>query len=178
MVRVSRILRGRHVKLFGQVSRRTGTPLHRLVQLVIKYLPKYLVFLRNMKGALLVRGLRFIHWLHNMYKKIAVKARTKALGARRKLASRRGGLPGHPIFRLQSNEEAKDKSAVEEDDTYSCESDESVPLDSEHDDDNEDDDQDSLVGDQSENHLHGFKNSDSPTPFSSRRRSFSGADAY
>lgn len=168
MVRVSRILRGRHVKLFGQVSRRTGTPLHRLVQLVIKYLPKYLVFLRNMKGALLVRGLRFIHWLHNMYKKIAVKARTKALGARRKLASRRGGLSGHPIFRLQSNEEAKDKRAVEEDDTYSCGSDESVSLD-------DDNDHDSLVGDQSENHLHGFQNSDSPTPFA---RSFSGTDAY
>ncbi|EJK68519.1 hypothetical protein THAOC_10292 [Thalassiosira oceanica] len=168
VVRVSRILRGRHVKLFGQVSRRTGTPLHRLVQLVIKYLPKYLVFLRNMKGALLVRGLRFIHWLHNMYKKIAVKARTKALGARRKLASRRGGLSGHPIFRLQSNEEAKDKRAVEEDDTYSCGSDESVSLD-------DDNDHDSLVGDQSENHLHGFQNSDSPTPFA---RSFSGTDAY
>ena len=179
VVRVSRILRGRHVKLFGQVSRRTGTPLHKLVQLVIKYLPKYLVFLRNMKGALLVRGLRFVHWLHNMYKKIAVKARTKAFGARRKLASRHGGLYGHPIFQLQSNEETKDKRAVEEDDTYSCESDESAYLDGDNDDDNNDDDEkDSLEGDQSENHLQGFQNSDSPTPFVPRSRSFSGADAY
>ncbi|KAL9190287.1 hypothetical protein ACHAXT_007498 [Thalassiosira profunda] len=76
VVRVSRVLRGRHIKLFGRVSKQTGTPLRRLVALVIKYLPKYLVFLRNMKGALVVRALRFIHWIHNMYKKIWVKAKT------------------------------------------------------------------------------------------------------
>jgi len=73
-VRVSRVLRGRHIKLFGRVSKQTGTPLRRMVSLVIKYLPKYLVFLRNMKGALVVRALRFAHWIHNMYKKIWVKA--------------------------------------------------------------------------------------------------------
>ena len=75
-VRVSRVLRGRHIKLFGRVSKQTGTPLRRMVSLVIKYLPKYLVFLRNMKGALVVRALRFAHWIHNMYKKIWVKARS------------------------------------------------------------------------------------------------------
>jgi len=78
VVRVSRVLRGRHIKLFGRVSKQTGTPLRRMVALVIKYLPKYLVFLRNMKGALAVRALRFVHWLHNMYKKIWVKARNAA----------------------------------------------------------------------------------------------------
>ncbi|KAL3763719.1 hypothetical protein ACHAW5_006163 [Stephanodiscus triporus] len=74
VIRVSRVLRGRHIKLFGKVSKRSGISLHRLVALVIKYLPKYLLFLRNMKGALVVRALRLIHWLHNMYKKIWVKA--------------------------------------------------------------------------------------------------------
>lgn len=55
--------------------------------LVIKYLPKYLVFLRNMKGALVVRALRFVHWLHNMYKKIYVKAKNarETFAARRRL---------------------------------------------------------------------------------------------
>merc|ERR1711966_218849 len=48
--------RGRHIKLFGQVSKQTGTPLRRLVALLIRYLPKYLVFLRNMRGALVVRA--------------------------------------------------------------------------------------------------------------------------
>ena len=75
VIRVSRVLRGRHIKLFGRVSKRSGISLHRLVALVIKYLPKYLLFLRNMKGAMLVRALRLVHWLHNMRKKIWVKAR-------------------------------------------------------------------------------------------------------
>jgi len=75
VIRVSRVLRGRHIKLFGRVSKRSGISLHRLVALVIKYLPKYLLFLRNMKGAMLVRALRLVHWLHNMHKKIWVKAR-------------------------------------------------------------------------------------------------------
>ena len=76
VVRVSRVLRGRHIKLFGRVSKQTGTPLRRMVTLIIKYLPKYLVFLRNMKGALMVRSLRLVHWLHNIYKKIWVKAKS------------------------------------------------------------------------------------------------------
>jgi hypothetical protein len=74
-IRVSRVLRGRHIKLFGRVSKKSGISLHRLVTLVIKYLPKYLLFLRNMKGALVIRALRLVHWLHNLYKKIWVKAR-------------------------------------------------------------------------------------------------------
>jgi len=76
VVRVSRVLRGRHVKLFGRVSRQTGTPLRRMVTLIIQYLPKYLVFLRNMKAALMVRSLRLVHWWHNIYKKIWVKAKS------------------------------------------------------------------------------------------------------
>lgn len=76
VVRVSRVLRGRHIKLFGRVSRQTGTPLRRMVTLIIQYLPKYLVFLRNMKAAMMVRSLRLVHWWHNIYKKIWVKAKS------------------------------------------------------------------------------------------------------
>jgi len=47
-----------------------------MVTLIIKYVPKYLVFLQNMKGALVVRFLRLVHWLHNIYKKIWVKAKS------------------------------------------------------------------------------------------------------
>mmetsp|Transcript_3097 Transcript_3097/g.4774 ORF Transcript_3097/g.4774 Transcript_3097/m.4774 type:complete len:816 (+) Transcript_3097:144-2591(+) len=104
VVRVSRVLRGRHIKLFGRVSKQTGTPLRKMVKLAIKYLPKYLVFLRNMKGALVVRALRFVHWLHKLYKKIWVKARN----ARRNLAT------GHPILSLI--EPREDDSDSEDDD--------------------------------------------------------------
>ena len=80
VIKVSRVLRGRHIKLFGKASKRSGVSLHKLVALVIRYLPKYLLFLRNMRGALVIRGLRAIHWLHNMYKKIWVKARNTVVG--------------------------------------------------------------------------------------------------
>ncbi|KAL3827009.1 hypothetical protein ACHAXA_000073 [Cyclostephanos tholiformis] len=87
-IRVSRVLRGRHIKLFGRVSKKSGISLHRLVTLVIKYLPKYLLFLRNMRGALVIRALRLVHWLHNLYKEIWVKARNtrQHVGARTPLA--------------------------------------------------------------------------------------------
>jgi hypothetical protein len=80
VIKVSRVLRGRHIKLFGKVSKRSGVSLNKLVALVIRYLPKYMLFLRNMRGALVIRGLRAIHWLHNMYKKIWVKARNTVVG--------------------------------------------------------------------------------------------------
>jgi len=80
VIKVSRVLRGRHIKLFGKASKRSGVSLHKLVALVIRFLPKYLLFLRNMRGALVIRGLRAIHWLHNMYKKIWVKARNTVVG--------------------------------------------------------------------------------------------------
>ena len=77
VVRVSRVLRGRHVKLFGRVSKQTGTPLRRLVNLAIKYIPKYLLFYRNMRGALAVRTMRLIHWFYNLYKGFWVKAKKR-----------------------------------------------------------------------------------------------------
>jgi len=128
VVRVSRVLRGRHIKLFGRVSKQTGTPLRRMVALVIKYLPKYLVFLRNMKGALVVRALRFVHWLHNMYKKIWVKARN---AARHRI--------GHPIFGLLGYRDDQD-----DDDDSDC-------SDDDHDDEDEiDTDDESIDEDEDE----------------------------
>ena len=99
VVRVSRVLRGRHVKLFGRVSKRTGMSLHRMTALLIKYLPKYLLFLRNMKGALVVRALRFVHWLHNIYKKIWVKA----INARQSLVVRHPFSPNEHDFESDSD---------------------------------------------------------------------------
>ena len=91
VVRVSRVLRGRHIKLFGKVSRQTGTPLRRMVTLIIQYLPKYLVFLRNMKAAMMVRSLRLVHWWHNIYKKIWVKAKSGINFRRRSTIRESGG---------------------------------------------------------------------------------------
>ena len=111
VVRVSRVLRGRHVKLIGQVSKQTGTPLRRFVALLIKYVPKYLLFFRHMKGALFVRLLRFVHWLHNMYKKIWVSAQNAGRSARKTMSFR--GNTRHPIFELNpyrvDHEDVKDE---------------------------------------------------------------------
>ncbi|EED92466.1 predicted protein [Thalassiosira pseudonana CCMP1335] len=130
VVRVSRVLRGRHIKLFGRVSKQTGTPLRRLVGLVIKYLPKYLLFFRHMKGALFVRLLRFVHWLHNMYKKIWVTAteagRAVALRRRRR----------HPIFGLGDINENEEMHGEDDDGTSDDDHDEH----SDQDDDTQDDD--------------------------------------
>lgn len=129
VVRVSRVLRGRHIKLFGRVSKQTGTPLRRLVALVIKYLPKYLVFLRNMKGALVVRALRFIHWLHNMYKGLWVKARR----ASQNLAA--GRASKYSLFSLVRTSENNDSDS--NGDVDSDEEDDELDLENESDDDDD-----------------------------------------
>lgn len=112
VVRVSRVLRGRHIKLFGRVSRQTGTPLRRMVTLIIQYLPKYLVFLRNMKGAMMVRTLRLVHWLHNIYKKIWVKAKSGIYFRRRKSTIRN---TGHSIEESEESH-GDDESDSDQDD--------------------------------------------------------------
>lgn len=59
-------LRGRHFRWFGQVAKRTkhhGVGSARLLRLLIKYLPKYILFYKNMKGVVVVRALRQFHWL-------------------------------------------------------------------------------------------------------------------
>jgi hypothetical protein len=65
VARFSSKLRGRHVRWFGQVSRTTkqyGYGSSRLLRVLIKYAPKYVLFLKNMKGVVAVRVLRQVHW--------------------------------------------------------------------------------------------------------------------
>ena len=70
VIRVTRVLRGRHFRLFGKVSRTTkhaGVGASRLLRMIIKYAPKYVLFLRNMKGVVAVRVLRQVHWLRKVW---------------------------------------------------------------------------------------------------------------
>ncbi|KAL3787858.1 hypothetical protein HJC23_000400 [Cyclotella cryptica] len=138
VVRVSRVLRGRHIKLIGQVSKHTGTPLRRFVSLLIKYVPKYLLFIRHMKGALFVRGLRFVHWLHNMYKKIWVTAKKAGRNARRKIVLRKERH--HPIFELEQEENDNDKEN-EDWDVDDGDDDDTATEDGDEDSDDDDDDE-------------------------------------
>jgi len=78
VIRVTRILRGRHFKWFGKVASQTkhaGVGSKRLLQIMIKYIPKYLLFYRNMKGVLAVRTLRQVHWIRKVIKNLFVTTR-------------------------------------------------------------------------------------------------------
>jgi hypothetical protein len=71
VVRVSHlVLKNGYIPLFGKAARQTkpfGIGANRLLQLIIRYLPKYLLFLRNMKAIVVIRVLRQIHWLRKVY---------------------------------------------------------------------------------------------------------------
>ena len=73
VVRVSTHLRGRHFRWFGQVARHTkphlGVGAQRLFRLIIKYVPKYVLFVRNMKGVVAVRVLRQVQWFRRFFLK-------------------------------------------------------------------------------------------------------------
>ena len=76
VVRVTRILRGRHLKMFGQAAKHTkhaGVGASRLLRLLIKYIPKYLLFFRNMKGVLAIRTLRQVHWFRKVWRNYIFK---------------------------------------------------------------------------------------------------------
>jgi len=71
VVKVTRFLGKRKyfIKYFGKISKETkklGVGTNRLVRLIIKYLPKYLLFYRNMKGVLLLKTLRQVHYLRKL----------------------------------------------------------------------------------------------------------------
>ena len=71
VLRVTRHLRGKHFRWFGRVAKHTkqhGVGASRLLRLIIKYIPKYLLFFRNMKGAVAVRLLRQVHWCRRFYR--------------------------------------------------------------------------------------------------------------
>jgi hypothetical protein len=76
VVRVSRHLRGKHFRWFGTITRHTkqhGIGAKRLLRLVIKYVPKYVLFFRNMKGVVAVRVLRQVHWVRRFYRNMLVE---------------------------------------------------------------------------------------------------------
>jgi hypothetical protein len=66
-------LRVRHFRWFGSVAKHTkhhGVGSARLMRLLIKYLPKYILFFRNMKGVVAMRVLRQVHWFRRFFKNI------------------------------------------------------------------------------------------------------------
>lgn len=76
VIRVTRILRGRHFKLFRTAAKTTkhaGVGARGLLKLLIKYLPKYIFFWRRMKGVVLVRLLRHFHTLCRFFKIFQMK---------------------------------------------------------------------------------------------------------
>ena len=78
VIRVTRVLRGRHFRLFGKVAKHTrhaGVGANRLLRLLIKYVPKYLLFYRNMRGVLAVRVLRQVHWMRKFMRNFVSKKR-------------------------------------------------------------------------------------------------------
>lgn len=65
ILRLMKRLRRYHVQAFGRVASKAkyaGVGSRKLLRVMIKYVPKYLVFLRNMKLLVAVRLLRNVHW--------------------------------------------------------------------------------------------------------------------
>jgi hypothetical protein len=125
VVGVTRVLRVGHVRLFGKVARHTkraGMGANRLLRVIIKYVPRYLLFLRNMKGVVAVRVLRQVHWLRKVW-----------LNLRRRI---------YPPAAVEHDAAQHDKS---DDDTYSLTEgydDDDYSFEDEYDDYQDDDDDD------------------------------------
>jgi hypothetical protein len=131
VLRVTRWLRGRHVRWFGQVAHATkqwgcgGSP--RLLRLLIQYVPKYWLFLRNMKAVVAVRLLRQVHWTRKIW-----------LNHRSSVSA--GAAAGHNEF-----DEDDDEPQKGDDDTYSMSDEDDGMVDwtqDDNDDDNNSDDDD------------------------------------
>jgi len=75
--KVLRNLRKTNLLMFGRVAKQTGWGSRGLIQKMIKYIPKYLMFYRNMKGALAIRLLRQIHWFRKIWKVFTTKVDLK-----------------------------------------------------------------------------------------------------
>lgn len=89
VVRVTRHLRGKHFRWFGTVAKHTkqhGIGAQRLLRLIIKYVPKYVMFMKNMKGVVAVRILRFVHWSRRSMKNI--ESTTSDVSAKTMVSSR------------------------------------------------------------------------------------------
>ena len=72
VVKVMGWLRLQHVRYLSRVSQHTkraaGIGASRLVRLLIRYAPKYILFIRKTRGVLCVRALRQIRWMRQMYR--------------------------------------------------------------------------------------------------------------
>jgi len=69
-VKVTRFLRGRHFKVFGRIAKNTkrlGYGAKKLFGLLVRYVPKYLLFYKNMKTVIILRILRQVNLLRKMY---------------------------------------------------------------------------------------------------------------
>jgi hypothetical protein len=70
VLKIGRMLRGRHIRWFQHATRWTkrvvGYDGRRLLVLIIKYIPKYFTFVKNMRAVLAIRLLRQIHWLRKV----------------------------------------------------------------------------------------------------------------
>jgi len=66
-------IRARHLRWFGNVAKHTkqhGVGSTRLLRLLIKYLPKYILFFRNMKGIVVMRVVRQVRWFGRFFASI------------------------------------------------------------------------------------------------------------
>jgi hypothetical protein len=50
-----------------QTKRVVGMSVVTTIRMLIKYIPKYVLFVRNMKGVIALRALRQVHWIRNVY---------------------------------------------------------------------------------------------------------------
>ena len=83
VVKVSRWLRMQHVRYLQRLSQHTkraaGIGLSRLVRLLIRYAPKYLLFFRQTRGVLAVRLLRQFRVMRQMYRDCTTTTTTTTL---------------------------------------------------------------------------------------------------
>jgi len=78
VIKVTRFLGRRKycIKYFGKLSKVTkkaGVGANRLIRILIKYIPKYLLFYRNMKGVLLLKTLRQVHYVRKLSRSLTSK---------------------------------------------------------------------------------------------------------
>jgi len=98
-MRVTRILRGRHFKLFGRVAKHTkpvGVGASKLLRLIIKYLPKYILFFRNMKAVVALRILRQVKWFNRVWNIFGKRTSKRTKNAPTSSLSTRAKPPSPP----------------------------------------------------------------------------------
>lgn len=91
--RITRYVKRRaNIKIFGKAAKVSGLGARRLIGKLIKYIPKYLLFYRSMKGALIIRMLRLFHWTRKVFKTFRKSLPTRAQIRQIRLVRRRARL--------------------------------------------------------------------------------------